>query len=81
MRTTICPDKARCDSTGLVSVGVNNLDLNRCENGLAFFATDRWRIATNLWPKIASFQRLDLIHIIDAVGSIERLLRDVDLCF
>src|SRR5262249_17020384 len=30
--------------------------------GLAFFSTHRWRIATNLCPKIASFQRLDLIH-------------------
>ena len=46
------------------------------ERGLAFFSTDRWHIPTNLWPKIAIFQRPDLIHIMDVAVSIESVLRD-----
>ena len=46
------------------------------ERGVAFFSTDRWRIATNLWPKIAIFQRPDLIHIMDVAVSIESVLRN-----
>jgi hypothetical protein len=40
------------------------------------FLKRRRRIATNLWPKIAIFERPDLIHIMDVAVSIESVLRD-----